>query len=248
MARLPLVPRLLRQQPSAGGDEADAVVAEQPAPEQSAPEQPVADEPATDLAAGDGDADAPEPAAGLPTAEPRDDGPVGTVSEDDAADEAEVAPEQDSPEGVEAVLAPVVLPAPAPTAVAAAPVAAAPAQAAKPPKRPKRRRRRPAPPPGELRRERRALLRLREERLRDLGGLALEMYRRDRFREDLVLERCAQLVGLEARIHELDALLGAGRGFRRSRGARCECGAPLLWHARFCANCGRPTSAPPTEA
>ncbi|MBA3787994.1 MAG: hypothetical protein H0X21_04785, partial [Actinobacteria bacterium] len=50
-------------------------------------------------------------------------------------------------------------------------------------------RRRPTPPPGELRRERRALLRLREERLRDLGGIALEMYRRDRFREDLVLER-----------------------------------------------------------
>jgi hypothetical protein len=71
------------------------------------------------------------------------------------------------------------------------------------------------------------------------------MYRRDRFREDLVLERCAELVGLEARVHELDALLGAGRGFRRTRSARCECGAPLLWRARFCANCGRPATAPP---
>ena len=57
-------------------------------------------------------------------------------------------------------------------------------------------RRRATPPAGELRRERRALLRLREERLRDLGGIALEMYRRDRFREDLVLERCAELIGL----------------------------------------------------
>jgi len=103
-------------------------------------------------------------------------------------------------------------------------------------------RRRPAPPPGELRRERRALLHLREERLRDLGGLALEMYRRDRFREDLVLERCAELIGLEARIHELDALLGTSKGFfrRRRASARCECGAPLLWRSRFCANCGRP--------
>jgi hypothetical protein len=115
-----------------------------------------------------------------------------------------------------------------------------------PPGPPKARRRRPAPAPGELRRERKALLRLREERLRDLGGLALEMYRRDRFREDLVLERCAELVGLEARVHELDALLGAGRGFRRGRTARCDCGAPLLWRARFCANCGRPATAPPT--
>jgi hypothetical protein len=115
-------------------------------------------------------------------------------------------------------------------------------EAAQPAAAPKRRR--PAPPPGELRRERRALLALREERLRDLGGLALEMYRRDRFREDLVLERCAELIGLEARIHELDALLGSPRALRRARGsARCECGAPLLWRSRFCANCGRPVAA-----
>jgi hypothetical protein len=102
-------------------------------------------------------------------------------------------------------------------------------------------RRRPAPPASELRRERRALLRLREQKLRDLGGLALEMYRRDRFREDLLLERCAELIGLEARIHELDVLLGSTR---RAPGvpktARCECGAPLLWGTRFCATCGRP--------
>src|ERR671914_187934 len=109
-------------------------------------------------------------------------------------------------------------------------------------------RRRPAPPPGELRRERRALLALREERLRDLGGLALEMYRRDRFREDLVLERCAELIGGEARIHELDALLGSPRALRRARGsARCECGAPLLWRSRFCANCGRQVATPRGE-
>ena len=105
-------------------------------------------------------------------------------------------------------------------------------------------RRRPAPPASELRRERRALLRLREQKLRDLGGLSLEMYRRDRFREDLLLERCAELIGLEARIHELDVLLGTAR---RTSGvpktARCECGAPLLWGSRFCATCGRPVAA-----
>ena len=110
---------------------------------------------------------------------------------------------------------------------------------------PARPRRRPAPPASELRRERRALLRLREQKLRDLGGLSLEMYRRDRFREDLLLERCAELIGLEARIHELDVLLGTAR---RAPGvpktARCECGAPLLWGSRFCATCGRPVAAP----
>ncbi len=87
---------------------------------------------------------------------------------------------------------------------------------------------------------------MREERLRDLGGLALEMYRRDRFREDLILERCAELIGLEARVHELDTLLG---GSRAAKGrSRCECGAPLLLGTRFCANCGRPRTEPVGEA
>ena len=106
------------------------------------------------------------------------------------------------------------------------------------------RRRRPAPPPTELRRERKALLRLREQKLRDLGGLSLEMYRRDTFREDLLLERCAELIGLEARIHELDVMLGTVRpsaGVPRT--ARCDCGAPLLWGSRFCASCGRPVAS-----
>jgi hypothetical protein len=101
--------------------------------------------------------------------------------------------------------------------------------------------RRVAPSAADLRRERKALLRLREERLRDLGGLALEMYRRDRFREDLVLERCAELIGLEARVHELDALLATASPVRRAAATRCACGAPLLFGSRYCANCGRPS-------
>lgn len=87
-------------------------------------------------------------------------------------------------------------------------------------------------------------MRLREQKLRDLGGLSLEMYRRDHFREDLLLERCAELIGLEARIHELDVLLGAvERAPAVPSSARCECGAPLLWGSRFCATCGRPVVA-----
>ena len=109
-------------------------------------------------------------------------------------------------------------------------------------------RRRPAPPASELRRERRALLRLREHKLRDLGGLSLEMYRRDRFREDLLLERCAELIGLEARIHELDVLLGtAQRAPGVPKTARCECGAPILWGSHFCATCGRPVAEAAAE-
>ena len=56
-------------------------------------------------------------------------------------------------------------------------------------RRPGRPARSAVPPAGVLRRERRALLQFREERLRDLGGLLLEMFRRDRFREDLIRER-----------------------------------------------------------
>ena len=56
----------------------------------------------------------------------------------------------------------------------------------------------PAPAASDLRRERRALLLLREDRLRDLGGLTLEMYRRDQFNEVLVVERCAELIAIEA--------------------------------------------------
>jgi hypothetical protein len=93
---------------------------------------------------------------------------------------------------------------------------------------------------GILRRERRMLMRTREERIRDLGGLMLEMFKRDRFREDIVLEHCAQLVALENRLHELNVLLTHASGRRRvAPGPQCECGAPLLVGAHFCANCGR---------
>jgi hypothetical protein len=96
--------------------------------------------------------------------------------------------------------------------------------------------------PGQLRRERRALLRAREERIRDLGGLMLEMYRRDRFREDLIFEQCGELLSLEARLAELEAMLSAATfGARRAATGRCLCGAPLLWGAHFCSNCGRPS-------
>jgi len=105
--------------------------------------------------------------------------------------------------------------------------------------------RRSLPPVGQLRRERRALLSLREDRLRDLGGLMLEMFRRDRFRQDLILERCTELATIEDRLGELESLLGAASSRGRTRPAgRCECGAPVYWGSRFCAQCGRAVALP----
>jgi hypothetical protein len=86
-----------------------------------------------------------------------------------------------------------------------------------------------------LRRERRALLKAREYVLRDLGGLLVEMYRRGGFRDDLLAERAAEIIGIDARIAEIEALLA-----RSAQAPRCECGAPLLRGSHFCPNCGRP--------
>ncbi|HEY8646140.1 MAG TPA: zinc ribbon domain-containing protein [Gaiellaceae bacterium] len=91
------------------------------------------------------------------------------------------------------------------------------------------------PHAGLLRRERRALLKAREEALSELGGLLVEMYRRGSFRDDLLSERAAAIVGIDGRVAEIEALLHAGRHV-----PRCECGAPVLRGSRFCPNCGRP--------
>lgn len=90
------------------------------------------------------------------------------------------------------------------------------------------------PQPGVLRRERRLLQKARTEALGELGGLLVEMYRRGGFREDLLAERCAAVVGIDARLAEIDDLLHARRHL-----PRCECGAPVLRGSHFCPNCGR---------
>ena len=94
------------------------------------------------------------------------------------------------------------------------------------------------PHAGMLRRERRALLKARADALSELGGLLVEMYRRGGFRNDLLSERAAAIVGIDGRLAEIEALLHAGR-----RVPRCECGAPVLRGSRFCPNCGRPLGA-----
>jgi hypothetical protein len=90
------------------------------------------------------------------------------------------------------------------------------------------------PHAGLLRRERRALLKARGDALTELGGLLVEMYRRGAFRDDLLSERSAAIVGIDGRLAEIEALLHTGRHV-----PRCECGAPVLRGSRFCPNCGR---------
>ena len=71
----------------------------------------------------------------------------------------------------------------------------------------------------------------------------LEMFRRDQFRQDLLVERCDELIALDERLQELDTLLAASVSVRRAAPpARCTCGAPLVWASHFCANCGRPVA------
>jgi hypothetical protein len=90
------------------------------------------------------------------------------------------------------------------------------------------------PHPGLLRRERRALIKTRDDKLRDLGGLTVEMYRRSSWRDDLLQERCAEVIGIDARLAEIDELLHGGEGTER-----CTCGASVLRGSHFCPNCGR---------
>jgi hypothetical protein len=117
--------------------------------------------------------------------------------------------------------------------------AAAEGSSAEPDQAPASVRTRPLAHPGALRRERRVLVSTREERIRDLGGLILEMFRRDRFREDLMREQAEEIFGVEARIQEIDGMLLPTRG--QVQAARCVCGAPIYWGSHFCPNCGRPT-------
>jgi hypothetical protein len=90
------------------------------------------------------------------------------------------------------------------------------------------------PHAGLLRRERRALGKARDDALRELGGLLVEMYRRGSFRDDLLAERAAGIVGIDARLAEIEELLHT-----RGKAPRCVCGAPILRGSRFCPNCGR---------
>jgi len=71
------------------------------------------------------------------------------------------------------------------------------------------------------------------------------MYRRGALREDLLYERCAAVVGIDARLAEIDDLLHP-----RRNAPHCECGVPIMRGSHFCPNCGRafePADADPSD-
>ena len=104
----------------------------------------------------------------------------------------------------------------------------------------------PEPDPATLQRERRELTARREIEMRDVGGLAVEMVRRDRFNEDLLVSRAHEVLALEQRMHDLDSLLVAEATARSYPNlAYCKCGAPLIPGVHFCGHCGRPATTTP---
>jgi len=101
------------------------------------------------------------------------------------------------------------------------------------------------PHAGLLRLERRDLRTSREQLLRRLGGLMVEMYRRDEFRGELLEEACDLVLAIDDRVAEIDAVLDA-----RRRPRACACGTRLVAGASFCPSCGRDLTrapAPPPE-
>jgi Double zinc ribbon len=107
----------------------------------------------------------------------------------------------------------------------------------------------PPPPltPNTARRERRSLIRRREVELRDVGGLAVEMVRRDRFKPDLLVSRAHDVLAIEQRIWDLDSYLATAEAAPAAmrEATPCRCGAPLIKGAHFCSHCGRPAAETP---
>jgi hypothetical protein len=99
-----------------------------------------------------------------------------------------------------------------------------------------------------LRRRRHRLTRRRQEALYHLGGLAFELYRRDRLEERVMQRRAREVAELDRTVGEIDASLEALDRARRERrrgsepdgpvGACLRCRAPFGRDARFCWSCG----------
>ena len=129
-----------------------------------------------------------------------------------------------------------------PTAVAAPDAPATGSQAAAAPT---------GPPPswltrGRLRRRLRFLRSARELGLRDLGGLVFDLHRFQRERPDLVEAKLAALTAIDDERRRLEEALDDRRDvdvLREPGLASCDgCGALLASDARFCSNCGKPTT------
>ncbi len=109
----------------------------------------------------------------------------------------------------------------------------------------------PPPPVNRLRRERRKLMREREELVFHLGGLAYELHRRDLLTSEVAQRRATAIMKLDNAVHEIDTHLSAHDRARRAGrrggvvvsepvevGACLVCRAPFISDARFCSQCG----------
>ena len=96
-----------------------------------------------------------------------------------------------------------------------------------------RRRRQTARERGQLRRRLREITEQRDEQVRELGGLALEMHKRDRFEPRLLSERAAGIAALDQESKllrraldegltggELEALGGGGSALGTAAGSQ----------------------------
>jgi hypothetical protein len=112
----------------------------------------------------------------------------------------------------------------------------------------------PGPTRRALRRQRQELLRIYQGAVSDLGGLVVEMARRGAHNQALIERRAVDVVELEHRIGELDALILQATQNRRGHVAVptlrpaleaapaaspcAHCHALLASDANFCAYCG----------
>jgi len=144
-------------------------------------------------------------------------------------------PQADAPASAPAAPAAAAAPAasaPAPVAAEQAPAAAEPA-----PRRPGFRAR------GRMRRRLRYLRKLRELQVRDLGGLAFDLRRFERKRDDLVAQKVDQIRACDDELRALEHALDERRDVRDVRepgiGGTCpRCFAVFGSADRFCSNCG----------
>jgi len=117
---------------------------------------------------------------------------------------------------------------------------AQPAEAASAPPRPEG--------PRQLRRRREQLLTEREETVYHLGGLAFELYRRDRLSDQVMRLRAGAVAQIDDAVRDIDARLNDVERERRERKVRTAadpsvgcclvCRTPFRAEARFCWQCG----------
>jgi hypothetical protein len=96
---------------------------------------------------------------------------------------------------------------------------------------------------GRMRRRLRYLRRLRELQVRDLGGLAFDLRRFERKRDDLVAQKIDQIRACDDELHALETALEDRRDVRDVRlpgigGACPRCFSIYGSSDRFCAHCG----------